>query len=96
MKAESVEAGNEHSLLRNDETEIDKIFASAWQIAARRNPMFLASFRPETALRRLREFVKARLSEGVSAADACELLANELLRPEKIDRPLNESNHAGS
>jgi hypothetical protein len=95
VKAESVEVGNEQSLLRNDETEIDKIFASAWQIAARRNPMFLASFSPDTALRRLREFVKARLTEGVSSADACELLANELLRPEKIDTPRKESHHAG-
>jgi hypothetical protein len=96
VKAESVELGNEQSLLRIEETEIDKIFASAWQIAARKNPMFLASFRPDTALRRLREFVKARLTEGVSSSDVCELLANELLRPEKIDTPLKDSHHAGS
>jgi hypothetical protein len=59
--------------------EVEQICATAWERAARINPMLLVTLNPDYVFPRLREMVRDCLSKGLSHAEICRHTANELL-----------------
>jgi hypothetical protein len=68
------------------EAELNDILETAWESAARQNPMLLAKLRPDYSFERLRELVRDCLAQGMSVAEVRDHALRELIRSAKEDR----------
>jgi hypothetical protein len=63
------------------QSEIDQILKSVWETAVRRNPMCLVKMiDPNSVFKQLREMIRDCLTRGLSQAETCEHVLNELLQ----------------
>lgn len=60
--------------------EIDQLFTTVWEMAARQNPMVLVNMSdPHTAIEHLRDVVRDCLGKGLSAIETQERALKQLL-----------------
>jgi hypothetical protein len=60
---------------------INRVFASAWDIAVQSNPMLLAKHEAQNTIEQARARIGALLAEGYSEEDALKFIVADLLDP---------------
>lgn len=68
----------EHSTCLSSK-ELDAILSSAWETAARRNPMLLMKLNPDFAFQHLRGVIKDCLTKGMPPNEISAYVVQELL-----------------
>jgi predicted GTPase len=63
-----------------EKAQIEQIFNSVWEAAARVNPMLLAKLSRDYALKRLHDMIRDCLAKGLTVAETREHTVKELLR----------------
>jgi hypothetical protein len=63
-----------------DKKDIETILKKAWGIAVHRNPMLMATLRPDYDFSRLHDFIRDCLLKGMTPEQTCDHAVKELLR----------------
>jgi hypothetical protein len=69
-----------------DGTQVDRIFISVWEAAARFNPMLLSKLPPSYPLERLRKMIADCLTRGISEAKTHYHALTQFLRSAETNR----------
>jgi hypothetical protein len=75
--------------------EFDEILATAWETAARHNPMYLTKLHPDQAFEHLRTVINNCLAKGMTRSEVNALLVQELLGASPAETPSHGSASRG-